>query len=143
MQSLAHERKKMKKIKFDSGLEEILIGGGVLRFNPTDPNLFARFETAAAKLETVEKDMVEKAQGAEGMAVMQLLHDADRQMKEILSWVFGSGNDFDAILQGVNLLAVAGNGQRVVTNLFEALEPVLVAGAKRCADRQAQQVRSR
>ena len=135
----------MKKIKFDTGLEEVVLGGGVLRFNPRDPNLFARFEAAAGKMQAVEKDMVEKARAAEsdGLAVMKILQEADKAMKEILSWVFGAGNDFDTILQGVNLLAVASNGQRVVTNLFEALEPVLVAGAKRCADRQAQQVRSR
>lgn len=131
----------MKKIKLDAGLEEVLIGGGVLRFNPRDPNLFARFESAAEKLQTVEKEMVEKAKTSEqdGLAVMQILQDADKTMKEILSWVFGGGNDFDAILQGVNLLAVASNGQRVVTNLFAALEPMLMAGAKDCAQHRAEQ----
>ena len=131
----------MKKIKFDTGLEEVVLGGGVLRFNPRDPNLFARFEAAAGKMQAVEKDMVEKARAAEsdGLAVMKILQEADKAMKEILSWVFGAGNDFDTILQGVNLLAVASNGQRVVTNLFDALEPLLLEGAKCCAQHQAQQ----
>ncbi len=70
---------------------------------------------------------------ADGAAVVQLLNRADREMKGILSWVFGEGNDFDKILNGVNLLAVADNGQRVVANLLEALQPVLVEGAERCA----------
>ena len=47
--------------------------------------------------------------------------------------MFGGDNDFHKLLGGVNLLAVADNGERVVTNLFAALEPVLVDGAKRCA----------
>lgn len=133
----------MKKIVFDSGIEEILIGGGVLRFNPGDPNLYARFEQAADKLRAVEKEMTEKAENAEEEKLLSLLQEADGKMKQILGWVFGAGNDFDAILQGVNLLAVAGNGQRVVTNLFAALEPVLVAGAQACAADKAAQARAK
>ena len=131
----------MRKIKFDTGLEEVVLGGGVLRFNPRDPNLFARFEAAAEKLQAVETDMLEKAKAVEsdGLAVMKILQEADSAMKEILGWVFGCGNDFDTILQGVNLLAVASNGQRVVTNLFNALEPLLLEGAKCCAEHRAQQ----
>ena len=45
---------------------------------------------------------------------------------------------FYAILQGVNLLAVTDSGERVITNLFEALQPVLVEGARRCASQTAQ-----
>ena len=70
---------------------------------------------------------------ADGAAVVQLLNRADKEIKGILSWVFGQENDFDTILGGVNLLAVADNGQRVVTNLLEALQPILVEGAERCA----------
>lgn len=128
----------MKKITFDTGLEEVVIGGGVLRFNPQDPNLYARFDQAAEKLRSAEKEMMEKAEGAEGTKVVEILHQADRQMKEILGWVFGEGNDFDAIVGGVNLLAIAKNGQRVVTNLFAALEPVLVEGAMACANKRAE-----
>ena len=51
--------------------------------------------------------------------------------------------DFQKILSGVNLLAVADNGERVVTNLFAALEPVLVEGAKRCASQQAEAIRAK
>ena len=127
----------MKKITFDTGLTEVIFGDGVLRFNPQDPNLYARFDQAAEKLQAVEKEMITKAETAAGKDVVTLLHDADRQMKEILGWVFGAGNDFDAILGGVNLLAIGKNGQRVVTNLFAALEPVLVDGAMACAKTRA------
>ena len=53
--------------------------------------------------------------------------------------MFGEENDFDALLGGVNLLAVAGNGERVITNLLQALLPVLTEGAKLCAAGQAEQ----
>ena len=126
----------MKRIKLDSGLEELAIGDGILRFNPRDPNLYVRFEQAVQKLEETEKELVEKAPES-GMEAAKLLHTADEKMKEILGWVFGPGNDFHQILGGVNLLAVAKNGERVVTNLFAALEPVLVEGAKACAREKA------
>lgn len=127
----------MEKISFDSGVKSYKINGtGVLRFNPGDPNVYARFLEAADKLQTVETALIEEAKTlpeADGAGVVQLLSRADRQMKEILGWIFGQENDFEKILGGVNLLAVADNGQRVVTNLLEALQPILVEGAERCA----------
>lgn len=128
----------MEKISFDSGVKSYKINGtGILRFNPGDPNVYARFLEAAEKLQDVENTLVEEAKKlpeADGAGVVQLLHRADREMKQVLCWVFGEQNDFDKILGGVNLLAVAENGQRVVTNLLEALQPVLVEGARRCAE---------
>lgn len=132
----------MKRIKLDSGLEEVAIGCGVLRFNPRDPNLYVRFQAAVERLQQVEKDLTENAP-EDGIAAAKLLQKADEKMKEILAWVFGPGNDFEEILGGVNLLAVAKNGERVVTNLFDALEPVLLAGAKTCANEQVATAKNR
>lgn len=126
----------MKRIKLDSGLEEMIVGNGVLCFNPKDPNLYIRFEQAVEKLQKAEEELVAHTP-KDGMEAIKLLQEADRKMKEILNWVFGYGNNFDAILGGVNLLAVAKNGERVVTNLFAALEPVLLEGAKKCAREKA------
>ena len=133
----------MEKISFDSGIKEYRINGcGVLRFNPADPNLYARFLDAAEKIQAVETELTEQAKKMSeedtGAQVVQLLCQADQKMKEILCWVFGEGNDFCKILGGVNLLAVASNGERVVTNLFHALQPVLVEGAERCAQEKTQ-----
>jgi len=132
----------MEKISFDSGVKAYKINGaGVLRFNPSDPNVYARFLEAADKLQNMEQLLAEEAKGiqeADGAGVVQLLNKADKEMKQVLSWVFGQENDFDKILGGVNLLAVAENGQRVVTNLLMALQPVLVAGAERCAQEKVE-----
>ncbi|MBQ3215856.1 MAG: hypothetical protein IJB11_07045 [Oscillospiraceae bacterium] len=134
----------MEKIQFDSGLKRYKLGQGVLQFNPNDPNVYARFLEAVDKLKDLETQLGKQAQvlGEDGAALVQLMQDADKKMKQTLDWVFGSGNDFDAMLGGVNLLAVAENGERVATNLFAALEPVMVAGAESCAaGRAAQAVR--
>ena len=133
----------MEKLHFDSGMRSYRLGsGGVLKFNPGDPNVYARFLEAAEKIRTVETDLQQQAQNLDvqdaGAAAVKLMEQADKKIKELLSWVFGSHNDFDVILQGVNLLAVTDSGERVITNLFEALQPVLVEGARRCASQTAQ-----
>lgn len=134
----------MEKIQFDSGVRSYRINGtGTLRFNPCDPNLYSRFLDAVEKLKEVETELSAQVENTEGAQIVKLMAQADEKMKTILSWVFGADNDFQKILSGVNLLAVAENGERVVTNLFAALEPVLVEGAKRCASQQAEAIRAK
>lgn len=136
----------MEVLKFDSGIKEyqLVSGGDVLRFNPSDPNVYARYVDAMEKIKTVEKKMAAKANvidpskddQATGEAILRIMSETDKKMKEILNEVFGQGNDFDKILCGVNLMAVATNGQRVVTNLIDALQPVMESGAKACANEE-------
>ena len=57
-------------------------------------------------------------------------------MKNILAWVFGHHNDFDAIFCGANVMSVAGNGERVITNFIHAIQPILEAGARKSAKQQ-------
>ena len=123
----------MEKLSFDNGIREYGLGSGVLRYHPGDPNLYMRVREAADKFTALEQDLAAKAGAVAGEEAVRLLTDADRQMKELLGWIFGPGNDFDQLLDGVNLLAVGANGERVMTNLLQALEPLLVEGAQRCA----------
>ena len=124
----------MEKIQFDAGQRSYRINGaGTLRFNPCDPNVYSRFLEAVEKLQAVEEALTQQAEEAKSEDIIKLLTAADEKMKGILNWVFGGENDFHKLLGGVNLLAVAENGERVVTNLFAALEPLLVEGAQKCA----------
>ena len=134
----------MQQIKFDSGMKQYRINGaGVLSFNPADPNVFARFLEATEKIRGIEAEMLQKAAAISaetaGEDTLRLMAETDRKMKALLGEIFGSHNDFHAILQGVNLLAVADNGERVVTNLFSALEPVLIEGVKACTGQAKKQ----
>ena len=124
----------MEKLNFDSGVQTFRVGGGVLRFNPSDPNLYARFLEAADKLTALERELTEQAPGGDAIALLQ---EADRRVKDLLRQVFGGDNDLDAVFAGVNLLAVGGNGERVLTNFLAALEPVLTRGARACAKAEA------
>ena len=130
----------MEKLQFDSGVKSYRInGGGVLRFHPGDPNLYSRFLEAVEKFRALEQELAGKCAAEEtaGVDILGFLEEADGKMKQLLNWIFGGGNDFHKLLEGVNLLAVADNGERVITNLLQALEPVLLEGAKRCANQQA------
>ena len=117
----------MEKLVFDTGLVSYRVGGGVLKFNPADPNVYARFMDAVEEIKALEGSLAGESD------VLTALRMADKKIKGLLSSVFGQQNDFDAILGGVNLLAVASNGERIITNLLTALQPVLINGARRCA----------
>lgn len=131
----------MEKLTFDSGIKEYQINGsGVLRFNPCDPNVYARLLDSLDEIKAVENDLVANAREIpqeDGTAVLRLMKDADKRMKEILNGVFGAENDFDEIFGGVNFMAVGGNGERAITNLLNVLTPIIQEGAERCAKQQA------
>ena len=135
----------MEKLIFDSGIREFQINNnGVLRFNPGDPNVYARLMESGEKIQKVESELLAKAETTisadqeenNGAAMLQLMAEADKKVKEILAWIFGADNDFDKIFAGVNLMAVGANGERVLTNFLSALLPVVQEGAEKCAKQQ-------
>lgn len=133
----------MKKLTFDSGIRKYRINdNGVLSFNPADPNVYVRFSQATEKLQALEKDMA-AALSQEGADVLAVMEATDKAIKDTLSWVFGPGNDFHALLGGVNLLAATQDGSTVAANLFAALEPILMEGAQQCAGVQAAAIRAK
>lgn len=130
-----------QKLIIDTGVKEYDINSnGLLRFNPSDPNVYDRFIHAIGAVEALEKDYAAVATEDGGMdehgfpiAGKEVLSSAaaiDHKVKKILSEVFGPQNDFDQLMGGVNLMAVATNGERVITNLFAALEPIITAGVQ-------------
>lgn len=130
----------MEKLHIDLGVREFELNGGLLRFNPSDPNLYHRFMEALPAIQAVEDKLVADAkqlpQQDSGAAVLGLLAEADKQTKALLAEVF-AGNDFDQLLEGVNLMAVAGNGERVITNLLAALHPIIEHGVQKFYDDKA------
>ena len=124
----------MEKLTFDTGVKRYRVGAGVLAFNPTDPNLYGRFLSCLEELQTLEKQLEDKP--LSGEELLRSLQEADRQVKAALGRVF-PGNDMEAIFQGVSLLAVGENGERVLVNFLAALEPILRKGAMQCARAEA------
>ena len=125
----------MNRLNIDLGIEEYALGNGkTLRFNPTDPNLYARFLDLEPQLRMLREELIQgSSQATDGLEVLALLRETDRKFKALLTGAFGGENDFAQLLQGVNLLATAGNGLSVAENLLAALEPVLTRGAEQFA----------
>lgn len=129
----------MNQLHVDLGVEEYALGSGVLRFNPADPNLYARFLELEPQLQRLQEELNRRSDEAkDACGVLKVLEETDRQFKTLLTQVFGAENDFSRLLQGVNLLAVAANGSTVAENLLGALEPVLTQGAERFVTAQTQ-----
>ena len=129
-----------KTLQFDDGLLRLDINGnGILTFNPSDFNVYQRFFGLLKELPQLEKRYAAEVEqpGSEddsfALAGRELdrARELDREIKDKLGAAFGPGNDFDALLGGVNLMAVGNNGQRVITNLLNALAPYIEEGAKR------------
>lgn len=128
----------METLTLDLGIREYRLGSGVLRFNPADPNVYQRFLQAARNIAALERELTASAETS-GEELIALLSRLDGQIKQELTAVFGGDNDLEACLSGVNVLAVGSNGERIITNLFAALEPILTEGARLCADTAAAQ----
>ena len=129
-----------KTLQFDDGLLRLDINGnGILTFNPSDFNVYQRFFGLLKELPELEKRYAAEVEqpGSEddsfALAGRELdrARELDREIKDKLGAAFGPGNDFVALLGGVNLMAVGNNGQRVITNLLNALAPYIEEGAKR------------
>lgn len=125
----------MDKLTFDTGIKEYEINGrAVLRFNPTDPNMYARFMKAVEKIQAVERECLKKVELGEGeknvaQSAIQVLADADSMVKDILSEAFGHNNDFHDIFDGVNVIALRRDGKtRVLDAFIDAVLPIIESG---------------
>ena len=113
----------MKKLKFDTGLQHWQVGGGVLTFNPGDPNLYSRFLGAVEAMQKLTAEQTLTPQ------------QADASLREQIRTIFPDA-DVDAMLPQ-NLLAICGNGKPLVLNFLEAVEELLVEGARAFAQGNA------
>jgi hypothetical protein len=132
----------MEKLNISVGIKryQLVEGGAALSFNPSDPNVYARYMEMIPKIKSVEQEMAEKAKYVNinsddaGEQTLRIMRETDRRMKDILNEIFGKENNFDDILMGVNLMAVTEGGNRVINNVLDALTPIMNAGAKSCVE---------
>lgn len=138
----------MELLNIDIGVKsyQFVEGGAPLVFNPSDPNVYARYLDAVDSIKAVEKEMSARAasvkikddtveaQAEAGSESLRIMAETDRRIKQILNGIFGGKNNFDDILCGVNLMAVTASGDRVINNLLNALSPIMETGAKACIE---------
>ena len=87
----------MQNLTIDTGMQEYLINNrAVLRFNPSDPNLYHRFFAAAPKLDALDAELTEqlkalpaKPDDARAERGLALLTDYDHRIKALLTEIFG------------------------------------------------------
>lgn len=134
----------MEKLTFDTGIRcyQVNDSGAVLRLNPSDSNMYSRFFEAMDKLAAVERELTAPSdlpadETEAARAALVLLQKADRKAKDILGEALGCGNDLDAIFEGQNCMAVASNGERVLTNFIAAITPIIQQGAEVLANNKA------
>lgn len=130
-------------LNIDDGLIRLNVNeNGVLKFNPSDFNLYSRFIAFRKELLELEKkyhleiESVEAAETKEQAmeligSELEIARAVDLEVKSKLNAVFGLGADFDRLLDGVNCMAFGNNGKRIVTNLLDALTPYLEQGIQK------------
>lgn len=141
----------MEKLTLDTGIKEYQINDGVLRFNPADPNVYARFTEIQSRLSEIERERTDRLSkintddmdGVEiGKIVVETLRDLDAELKELLSRTFGGAkedgaNNFDDILCGVSMFAFTSTGRQVVEELMDLLQPIMDEGLNLIAAKKA------
>lgn len=130
----------MESLTFDTGVKEYEVNGsGTLRFNPTDPNVYARLLKAKDDICLVEAEYVKNLETARknqdkrkfSESAAQALSEADAKVKDILSNVFGQDNDFHKIFDGVSIVALQRDGKtRVLSAFLDAVVPIMKNGMK-------------
>lgn len=139
----------MEKLNISVGIKkyQLVDGGAFLSFNPSDPNVYARYMELIPKIKSVEKEMAAEAKTVDTNAVdageqtLKIMRETDRRMKGILNEIFGKENNFDEILMGVNLMAVTEGGNRVINNVLDALTPIMHNGAKSCVETEVKEAK--
>lgn len=129
----------MDTIQFDAGIRTYRVNDtGVLKFNPSDPNVYKRLKDLTDRIEKTHKEVAERTKGlTDGLEAVELLAQYDQSVKKELSKAFGETNDFDKIFGGVNLMAITANGEMVVSNFLNAIFPILEDGIRAYAKAEA------
>lgn len=135
----------MEKLTFDTGVKEYEVNGRtILRFNPSDPNVYARLLKATDEIRSVENEYLDKLKYSRetqrkrefAKSATQALSEADTKVKDILSNVFGLNNNFHKIFDGVNIVALRRDGEsRVLDAFLEAVMPIMESGLKELFDK--------
>lgn len=107
--------------------------------------MYNRFLKIPEKIEVIDQELakeVSELQEGDGAGALEALTRADKKAKAAMNEVFGLDNDFDEIMRGINIMSAGSNGNRVITNLFEALNPIFADGAQKCADAKLEKAKA-
>lgn len=130
------------KITFDTGIKNFEINGNaILKFNPSDPNLYARFKKMTNEITLIESEFnAQREKIDDAGETIDLLESYDSKIKQLLNFVFGDFNSFDSIFEGVNVMAISSNGEMIISNFLNAIYPIIEDGARKYAKLEAKKL---
>lgn len=118
----------MKSINFNTGIKRYAINGdesNAIAINVNDLNLFKRIQDEAEEKFTKALERLDNE-----TVTPQLLAEVDKEMKEIIDYIFGS--DISSKVFGeVNCLSPLDNGDLMVIAFFEAFAPLVMEDIKK------------
>lgn len=136
-----------EKLNVDLGVIEFVIGKGSLCFNPSNPRVYQRFAALLDELPAIEEKYGKKELEKEKLEKMSELERAhlildemdaiDQELCARLDETFGPGNDLKKVLGDESLMGFGCNGERVITNLLNALLPYMKSGSEKHMKDQA------
>jgi len=128
------DKAKAEKIELDLGYKTYSINGVDFHLNVSDINFYKRFRDAYKFFESIDKVYQEKfientdkpdELGFVGGENLLLMKEFDVEAKVKLNEVFGCGNDFEKIFQGVNCMSITSNGNSVLFNFLTSITPII------------------
>lgn len=118
-----------KTISFDTGVEEYLINGVPVRFNPTDTAFVKRMWGLFDDLEKSQEGLqqrVDEISDEDPEAMFDLARERDEQMRGLIDGLFGKGIA-DKLFPNMNCYALAGGLPVWVNLMFAVAEEVEAA----------------
>lgn len=128
------ENKKITGLNFDDGKKEFLINNDpnkVIRFNPTDVNLYDRILEAQdiivnvfESLPTNARDEIESGK-VETSEVVEIVNSAECKIKEAINYMLDS-DCFDAIFGNTSPFSPV-NGEFLINGVMEGLSELILS----------------
>lgn len=128
----------------DTGIRNFRMGGGeILSFNPSDPFLIARINSAMRQLEAKQENYKEKVQRITQSAltdeIFDFMEQTDNDMRQIINGIFRQELSA-AAFDGVGLYAYNTSGVPIWIAFFDGVMSRMDVTVKKAQSEEAQKV---
>jgi len=104
-----------------------------------DPKTFPKTEGGEVDVRALSDEQCNTV-SSRTKTLMSIMTEIDSKVKDELRSAFGGDADIDGMFMGVNCMAVDAEGNRILYNFMNAIEPLLKEAAKRLAKSNEEEV---